>query len=251
MNIVKRSRFSVGRALSDEEWLDLKAWKAENPSLSWSRGDICRDTGKTFLAWNKRCKNGEHWGEESALLRNREAGRKSMERARRENPEKYRAIDRERYKTDPSRKEYPARWYAENKELAAETQRRWVAANIEKVREYHRGYCRDRRKADPKFAMRLRVRDRITTALKRRGYDKGSPTADMIGCDWDVFSKYIESQFVDGMGWHNRNEWHLDHIVPLASSSTVSEMEKLCHYTNLQPLWATDNMRKGAKLHSI
>jgi hypothetical protein len=50
------------------------------------------------------------------------------------------------------------------------------------------------------------------------------------------------------MNWDNRDKWHIDHIIPLASAKSPEEVEKLCHYTNLQPLWASDNMSKGAKL---
>ncbi len=50
------------------------------------------------------------------------------------------------------------------------------------------------------------------------------------------------------MTWDNRDKWHIDHIVPLASAKTESEMAALCHYTNLQPLWASENRRKGARI---
>ena len=49
------------------------------------------------------------------------------------------------------------------------------------------------------------------------------------------------------MSWENHGEWHIDHKKPLASAKTEEELKKLCHYTNLQPLWALDNIRKGAK----
>jgi hypothetical protein len=53
------------------------------------------------------------------------------------------------------------------------------------------------------------------------------------------------------MNWSNRNLWHIDHIIPLASAKTEEEMIKLCHYTNLQPLWAIENMSKGSKIITI
>jgi hypothetical protein len=49
------------------------------------------------------------------------------------------------------------------------------------------------------------------------------------------------------MSWENHGEWHIDHIVPLSSAITEEELRKLSHYTNLQPLWATDNLSKGSK----
>jgi hypothetical protein len=49
------------------------------------------------------------------------------------------------------------------------------------------------------------------------------------------------------MSWNNQGSWHIDHIVPLSSAQTEEEIYKLCHFTNLQPLWAEDNLRKGDK----
>ena len=65
----------------------------------------------------------------------------------------------------------------------------------------------------------------------------------------DDFKAYIESKFTDGMSWSNYGQWHLDHIIPLSKTDlTTSEGIKLAtHYTNLQPLWAKDNMSKGDK----
>ena len=58
---------------------------------------------------------------------------------------------------------------------------------------------------------------------------------------------HLEKQFAIGMSWENRSEWHIDHIIPLSSAKTEDEVYKLCHYTNLQPLWAEDNLKKSNK----
>ena len=55
-------------------------------------------------------------------------------------------------------------------------------------------------------------------------------------------------KFTTGMSWENRNEWHIDHKIPLSSAKTEEEIYELCHYTNLQPLWAFDNLSKGNKI---
>jgi hypothetical protein len=49
------------------------------------------------------------------------------------------------------------------------------------------------------------------------------------------------------MSWDNYGEWHVDHMMSLAMAKSKHEAEKLCHYTNLQPLWAKDNLKKGTK----
>lgn len=69
----------------------------------------------------------------------------------------------------------------------------------------------------------------------------------MLGCDWPTLKAHIESQFTGGMSWGRFAEIHIDHIVPLSSAKNEQELEALCHYTNLQPLWAKDNQRKGCK----
>ena len=59
---------------------------------------------------------------------------------------------------------------------------------------------------------------------------------------------YLDAKFTDGMSWENHGEWHIDHILPCASFNLLIEDEqrKCFHYTNLQPLWAKDNLSKAA-----
>jgi hypothetical protein len=56
--------------------------------------------------------------------------------------------------------------------------------------------------------------------------------------------------FMAGMNWSNHGKWHIDHITPLSSAKTADELYTLCHYTNLQPLWAIDNLRKHDKIEN-
>jgi hypothetical protein len=67
-------------------------------------------------------------------------------------------------------------------------------------------------------------------------------------CSFEEFFIHIESQFIDGMSWENRSLWHIDHIIPLATAKTEEEILRLNHYTNLRPLWALDNLKKGSKI---
>ena len=59
---------------------------------------------------------------------------------------------------------------------------------------------------------------------------------------------FVISQFKNGMSWDNHGDWHIDHIIPLSLATTEEEMIKLCHYTNLQPLWAEDNLTNSNKI---
>ena len=71
---------------------------------------------------------------------------------------------------------------------------------------------------------------------------------EYVGCSPAFLREHLERLFSDGMTWENQGEWHVDHIRPCASFdlSTEEEKKRCFHYTNLQPLWATDNLSKGA-----
>ena len=82
---------------------------------------------------------------------------------------------------------------------------------------------------------------------KRNIYNKPTNTNKILGADYETIKYYMENKFNDGMNWGNHGKWHIDHITPLASAKK-NELIKLCHYTNLQPLWAKDNMIKSEKI---
>ena len=109
-------------------------------------------------------------------------------------------------------------------------------------------YTKRRRQEDPLFKAKQNLRKRINDAYKASFWTKKSRNQQVLGCDYDTAFKHIESQFKDGMTWDNYGEWHIDHIVPLCSANSVFELEILCHYTNLQPLWAAENISKGGSL---
>lgn len=77
----------------------------------------------------------------------------------------------------------------------------------------------------------------------------GSAIKD-LGCSVEFFKKYLESLFLEGMSWDNYGEWHIDHKIPLSSFNLLDhkELSKACYYTNLQPLWAIDNLMKADKI---
>jgi len=138
-------------------------------------------------------------------------------------------------------------YYVSNKEDIDAKKREWVINNRDAVRASSR---ESQRKAllDPIKAEKHRMRSRLAMAVASKGFSSKPKTQEMLGCDWDIFIAHIESKFKDGMSWENRSDWHIDHIIPLDSAKTMEELEKLAHYTNTQPLWAQDNLRKGAKI---
>ena len=77
---------------------------------------------------------------------------------------------------------------------------------------------------------------------------KSKRTFEIVGCTPEFLKEYLEKQFKDGMSWENRHLFHIDHIIPLSSAKTEKEIYKLCHYTNLQPLWVDENLKKSNKI---
>ena len=107
---------------------------------------------------------------------------------------------------------------------------------------------RNRKKTDPLFKLKCNLSSRTCLAFKRKGYKKESKTAKTLGASYKIVKKHLERQFTDGMNWENYGEWHVDHIIPLASANTKDELINLCHFRNLQPLWAADNFSKGCRI---
>jgi len=135
----------------------------------------------------------------------------------------------------------------DNKKKYSEKRKEWVLSNKVEIREYNKLYTANRYHSDPVYKLKLTVRNRARLALK--GIYKCAKTELLLGCSYDQFKKHIESKFVDGMTWENMSKWHIDHIRPLASFDLSDEQQQKLsfHYTNQQPLWAIDNLRKGAK----
>ena len=115
--------------------------------------------------------------------------------------------------------------------------------------------CRKKREnKDSLWFKRFKLRGAVYAAFRnhakghRVAVKKNSTTEDLLGCSFKDAVKHIESLFTEGMSWDNMGEWHIDHIIPLSSANTKIELIKLCHYRNLQPLWAVDNMSKSSSI---
>jgi len=117
-------------------------------------------------------------------------------------------------------------------------------------RDYMRNYMADRAGNDIDFKLRGVLRARVRAAITRSSGAKSRKTTRLIGCSIERLRQHLEAQFTEGMTWDNHGEWHIDHIKPCASFDLADEAQQLeCfNYTNLQPLWASDNLSKGAKV---
>jgi hypothetical protein len=121
--------------------------------------------------------------------------------------------------------------------------------NKQKIKEYNLNYYNKRRKFEIYFRLCLNLRNRINIAI--RNNQKSGNTLKLIGCSIEFLKQHLENQFTKGMTWKNygrgKNKWNIDHIKPCASFNLTkeSEQKKCFNYTNLQPLWSIDNIRKS------
>jgi len=110
----------------------------------------------------------------------------------------------------------------------------------------------ERRKNNIEYCILNKLRMRISCAIKSQGAYKATKTIKLVGCSVKELKEYIEKQFTDGMNWDNygKKGWHIDHILPCAGFNLIEkeEQQKCFHYTNLQPLWAQENLSKNCKV---
>lgn len=146
------------------------------------------------------------------------------------------------------------RWNAENREhrkAYREANKEVIAARnaeyFQRVKADRAEKARQKYRDDPMYALKCQLRSRTRLAIKAKGFTKQSRIRQILGCDDVTLIRHIESLFVEGMTWENRGEWHVDHKIPLAKARTEEELLALCHFTNLQPLWAADNFAKGGR----
>lgn len=109
-----------------------------------------------------------------------------------------------------------------------------------------------RRRTNPQHRIVHSLRERIRAALDNRT-PKSAPTMELLGCTIDQFLGHLELQFQEGMSWSNYGDWHIDHRNPCAAFDLANpEQQRRCfHYSNLQPLWAEENLTKQAKITTI
>ena len=164
---------------------------------------------------------------------------------REKNPEKSKESSKNyRIKNVEERRKKSVQYYINNKDKILKSSK-LLRESYKPKRSIRR---KERRKTDAIYALVNDVRYRIWFYLKSNNITKKNKTFDIVGCSPEFLKEHLETQFIDGMSWDNRSEWHIDHIIPLSSAKTEEELYKLCHYSNLQPLWAGDNLSKGTKV---
>lgn len=129
--------------------------------------------------------------------------------------------------------------------------KQWRDANPQSPSDETREAYRMRYRSDDGFRMKEIFKSRMQTATRAMKVGRCAGTLELLGCSTDAAKMHIESQFSEGMAWENHglHGWHIDHIKPCASFDLTldSEQRKCFHYSNLQPLWAKDNIKKSDK----
>ena len=151
--------------------------------------------------------------------------------------------------------EYQKAYRADNKEAIKayradnkEAIKAYRADNKEAIAEYQKVYVKQRKQTDIQYWLAAILRTRLCTSVKNN-QKSGSAVRD-LGCSIEFLKQHLEQQFKDRMTWENRGKvWHIDHIAPLCSFDLEDREQLLiaCHYTNLQPLFGPDNLKKSAE----
>lgn len=147
--------------------------------------------------------------------------------------------------------------YAQNKDARCERVRQYYAARRQEKIQYQVDYERRRCSEDVNYRLRVLLRHRVAAAIRREGGKKSRHTMILVGCDIPFLRRYIEAQFSAGMTWDNwgkgPGKWNIDHVIPCAAHDlTDPEQQRACfHFSNLQPLWAEDNIRKGTRYNGV
>lgn len=155
--------------------------------------------------------------------------------------------------------EYQKKYHEENSDKIKKRKKSYYEQNRQSINIKHKTYRKEnkdkrnryekiKKKNDVFYGLLTGMRSRLSGYLKKINITKKNKTFEIVGCTPEFLKEHLENQFVSGMTWENRSEWHIDHIIPLSSAKTEEELYKLCHYTNLQPLWAEENMKKGNKI---
>lgn len=161
--------------------------------------------------------------------------RNANERARRaKDPEKFRAIRK--------------KWRDKNKNYINE----YRDKNREELNKKWREYTKNRKSKDPIYKFSFNTRRLIGNSFKRgkNTFKKNKKTEEILGCTIEFFIDYMLNLCPIGITLKDFGQYgyHIDHIIPISVAETEEDIIKLCHYTNLQPLWWEDNLQKSNKI---
>ena len=188
--------------------------------------------------------------EECRTARTLSRAKENSRLARETSPEKTRAAVRLWVEANPEKKkDYDRQHYLSNVEVRKTRQRQYYSTNKKQVNAVIAACHKRRRETDIQYKLCCSLRSRLNHAVKGN-FKSGSAVAD-LGCSIAELKLHLERQFDANMTWENYGTyWHIDHIIPLASFDLTDREQLLraVHWTNLQPLYWEDNLKKGARV---
>ena len=209
-------------------------------------------TKTTKEAIAERSKNYYLANKEALAERSKEY-REANKEALAERSKEYREANKEakaeqNKKYREANKEAIADYRKEYNEANPDYQKKYYQANRESINEFRRTYTKDRRATNPAFKLIANLRIRHRQVLKGK-----ASTTKGLGCDSNFLREHVENQWVIGMTWNNygikEGQWSLDHRLPLSLYYTNPELlPQLIHYSNMQPMWHVENIKKGNKI---
>lgn len=155
---------------------------------------------------------------------------------------------------DENNPNYFTQYRKNNKTKLNQQSKDWNEKNKKHKQQYQSRYVKQLLQ-DPTEKLKHYLRVYVGQAVKEIGTTKNQSTLNIVGLEsWDKLREHIEKQWIEGMNWSNHGAgkdnttWHIDHIIPLDSATTEDEVYKLNHYTNLRPMWGSDNIKKKNKI---
>jgi hypothetical protein len=224
-------RLKSGEFKERERWSSPKAWARQmryfESRREWHKNYVKKHYKKNAAIYKKRSEEWYRENKEHADQRNR----------------KYAVQNKDRVKG------WRRAHYERNKERNAEQSKQWIKKNKQRFKLWKSKYIRHKLKTDIQFRLAMNLRTRLYTFLK--GTRKTARTVQLLGCSFAELQQHLESQFTPKMSWENYGTfWEIDHIIPMSlfDLTLAEHQHAACHWTNLQPLPASENRSKGNRI---
>ena len=187
----------------------------------------------------KRAAYGKQW-----RLNNKQYHKLYMKRYVLNNKAKLAAYNKQyNFDNKTHQQEYMQRYSLDNKPQRQEYIQQYNKQYYkqEHIKHHRRQYYKQRYQTDLLYKIKRSLRTSVSSAFRRIGQNKPARTEQLLGCSWLEAKAHFERLFQEGMRWDNHGEWHIDHIRPVASFKP-DELHLMNHISNLQPLWAEENL---------
>jgi hypothetical protein len=233
--------------------------KESKPFIEYSKNKTKKDGLKDICKSCAKIERGEYVERKKKLMGDEAYKDMLYEKARGKRPDS-KKYNRDNIDSAQKRK----LWYEKNKERLNEYNKLWREKNKERQsmsiyswsRKNKRGIRKHGEAVGTNEYMRrlyiekpeLKLARICASNIKRYLNTKREKYYEIIGCTNHELKIYLEQKFLEGMSWDNHGKWHIDHIIPLCTAKNKQEAIALNHYTNLQPLWAQDNLRKSKRV---